>query len=210
MLKCNSTEFIWCCITVNGTWIHHYMLEIMQQSKQWVDLAGSAQKKAKCVPSAEKIIATVFWCSWCAHSHIRCSWCGAHRLSINRQNNQMSVVQHFWSNWKILLMSNVYICLKKKCFSTRTMHLWTHVQLLLQNFMNGTSNYVAKQTLILQRKSYYTRGIKKLEKCWFKCTVFFLRPQNFEQISNTDWIYVYRQCEKEVIKNAPPESRSGI
>lgn len=40
---------------------HHYTPETKEQSKQWVGKGESAPKKAKTVPSAGKVMATVFW-----------------------------------------------------------------------------------------------------------------------------------------------------
>lgn len=42
------------------TWIHDYTPEIKEQSKQWISTGEKAPKKAKTVPSASKIMATVF------------------------------------------------------------------------------------------------------------------------------------------------------
>jgi histone-lysine N-methyltransferase SETMAR len=46
---------------VDKTWIHHYTPETKEQSKQWVPSGESAPKKAKMVPSAGKVMPTVFW-----------------------------------------------------------------------------------------------------------------------------------------------------
>jgi histone-lysine N-methyltransferase SETMAR len=46
---------------VEETWIHQYTPETKEQSKQWVPSGESAPKKAKTVPSARKVMATVFW-----------------------------------------------------------------------------------------------------------------------------------------------------
>jgi hypothetical protein len=46
---------------VDETWIHHYIPKTKEQSKQWVSSGESAPKKAKTLPSAGKIMATVFW-----------------------------------------------------------------------------------------------------------------------------------------------------
>ena len=48
-------------VTVDETWIHHYTPETKEQSKQWISPGESAPKKAKTIPSAGKIMATVFW-----------------------------------------------------------------------------------------------------------------------------------------------------
>lgn len=57
----NPEEFLRRFITVDETWIHHYQPESKEQSKQWVSVGESATKKAKSVPSAGKVMATVFW-----------------------------------------------------------------------------------------------------------------------------------------------------
>lgn len=48
-------------ITVDETWLHHYTPETKIQSMQWTAKGEPAPKKAKTVPSAGKILATVFW-----------------------------------------------------------------------------------------------------------------------------------------------------
>lgn len=61
LFKRNPTEFLRRFITVDESWIHHYTPETKQQSKQWIGPGESAPKKAKTVPSAGKVMATVFW-----------------------------------------------------------------------------------------------------------------------------------------------------
>ena len=48
-------------ITMDETWIHHYKPGSKQQSKQWTEASYSAPKKTRSVPSAEKVMASVFW-----------------------------------------------------------------------------------------------------------------------------------------------------
>lgn len=57
----NELDFKRRFITVDETWIHHFTPEQKQQSKQWIEAGKSAPKKAKVVPSAGKVMATVFW-----------------------------------------------------------------------------------------------------------------------------------------------------
>ena len=57
----NKMDFKRRFITVDETWIHHYTPERKEQSKQWIEAGGNAPKKAKRVPSAGKVMATVFW-----------------------------------------------------------------------------------------------------------------------------------------------------
>jgi len=59
--KRNPKEFLRRVVTVDETWIHHYTPETKQQSKQWISPGESAPKKAKMVPSAGKVMATIFW-----------------------------------------------------------------------------------------------------------------------------------------------------
>ena len=43
------------------TWIHHYQPETKQASRQWKHKESPTPTKLKVVPSASKVIATVFW-----------------------------------------------------------------------------------------------------------------------------------------------------
>lgn len=57
----NPKEFLRRFVTVDETWIHWYTPETKEQSKQWTARNEPAPKKAKTVPSAGKVMATVFW-----------------------------------------------------------------------------------------------------------------------------------------------------
>lgn len=57
----NSVDFLRRFVTMDETWIHHYTPETKQQSKQWTAKGEPAPKKAKTVPSAGKVLASVFW-----------------------------------------------------------------------------------------------------------------------------------------------------
>ena len=57
----NETDFMHRFITMDETWIHHYTPESKQQSKQWTEAGCSAPKKTRLVPSAGKVMASVFW-----------------------------------------------------------------------------------------------------------------------------------------------------
>jgi hypothetical protein len=57
----NETDFVRQFITMEETWIHHYTPESKQQSKQWTEAGCSAPKKTSSVPSAGKVMASVFW-----------------------------------------------------------------------------------------------------------------------------------------------------
>ena len=60
-LNKNKTDFVRRFITTDETWIHHYTPESKEQSKQWTEASCSAPKKTKSVPSAGKVMASVFW-----------------------------------------------------------------------------------------------------------------------------------------------------
>jgi len=48
-------------VTGEETWIHHYQPETKQASRQWKHKESPTPTKLKVVPSASKVIATVFW-----------------------------------------------------------------------------------------------------------------------------------------------------
>ena len=56
----NKTDFVHQFITMDETRIHHYTPETKQQSKQWTQDGCSAPKKVRSVPSAGRVIASVF------------------------------------------------------------------------------------------------------------------------------------------------------
>jgi histone-lysine N-methyltransferase SETMAR len=56
----NKTDFVCRFITLDETWIHHYTPESKEQSKQWTEAGCSAPKKTRLVPSAGKVMASVF------------------------------------------------------------------------------------------------------------------------------------------------------
>jgi histone-lysine N-methyltransferase SETMAR len=57
----NKTDFALRFISMDETWIHYYTPEFKQQSKQWTEASCSAPNKTRSVPSAGKIMASVFW-----------------------------------------------------------------------------------------------------------------------------------------------------
>ena len=48
-------------VIMDETWVHHFTSEAKQQSKQWKHPGSPPPKKAKTVPSAGKIMASLFW-----------------------------------------------------------------------------------------------------------------------------------------------------
>ena len=48
-------------VTGDETWVHHYQPETTQASRQWKHKESPTPTKFKVVPSASKVMATVFW-----------------------------------------------------------------------------------------------------------------------------------------------------
>jgi len=57
----NKTGFVFRFINMDDTWIHHHTPESKQQSIQWTEACCTSPKKTRLDPSAEKVMASVFW-----------------------------------------------------------------------------------------------------------------------------------------------------
>jgi hypothetical protein len=57
----NKTHFVHQFITMDEIWIHRYTPESKQHSKQWTKAGCSVPKKTRLVPSAGRVMASVFW-----------------------------------------------------------------------------------------------------------------------------------------------------
>ncbi|PNF27435.1 hypothetical protein B7P43_G16882 [Cryptotermes secundus] len=55
------SDFLLCIVTGDESWFHHFEPEMKQQSMEWHHLHSPSKKKAKTVPSAVKVMRTVFW-----------------------------------------------------------------------------------------------------------------------------------------------------
>ena len=55
--RCNKSEFLRQFITIHKTWVQHVTSGTKEQSKQWTERGESAQKEARTIPSAGKVIA---------------------------------------------------------------------------------------------------------------------------------------------------------
>ena len=87
MFQCKSKEFLRRYVTVDETWIHYYTPETKNQSKMWTGPGEFASKKAKTVPSAGKVMATIFWGS---HGIILIDYHRREKLL------QESIMPHYW------------------------------------------------------------------------------------------------------------------
>lgn len=61
MFHSNKTEFLHRFIKIDETWVHHFTPVTKEYSKQWTERGEPAPKKTKTVPSAGKVMASVFW-----------------------------------------------------------------------------------------------------------------------------------------------------
>ena len=57
----DSANFLKRFVTMDETWVHHLTPETKQQSKKWKHPGSPPPKKANTVPSAEKVMVSVFW-----------------------------------------------------------------------------------------------------------------------------------------------------
>ncbi|UYV63353.1 hypothetical protein LAZ67_2003826 [Cordylochernes scorpioides] len=61
LFEANTEEFVNRFVTMDETWAHHFTPESKQQSMQWRHSGSLPPKKAKTVPSAGKVMVSVFW-----------------------------------------------------------------------------------------------------------------------------------------------------
>ena len=61
MFHSNKADFLHQLITMDEIWVHYFTPKTKEQSKQWNEKEKSAPKKAKTVPSAGKVTASVLW-----------------------------------------------------------------------------------------------------------------------------------------------------
>ena len=59
--NCNPKECLRRFVTMDDTWIHHYIPESREGSKQWVKCDESAPKRPQTQQFAGKVMASVFW-----------------------------------------------------------------------------------------------------------------------------------------------------
>jgi len=56
-----GNDFLLHIVTGDESWFHHFERETKQQSMEWHHLHFPSKKKAKTVPSAVKVMGTIFW-----------------------------------------------------------------------------------------------------------------------------------------------------
>ena len=125
-----TAEFVF-RVTVDETWIHYYTPETKSQSKMWTGPGESAPKKAKTIPSAGKIMATIFWDS-------------RGIILIDYLQKGKTITGEYYAS----LLDRFDAILKekrpiwrKKCFSITTMHQLTRVPLQRPNYLIYATKY---------------------------------------------------------------------
>ena len=194
LFKRNSAEFLRRFIT----WIHYYTPETKQQSKQWMGAGESAPKKAKTVPSAGKVMATVFWDS---HGVVLIDYLeqgrtitGEYYASLLDQlKDAIKAKRPHLAKKKVLFHQDNAPAHTSTVVAAKLHNL--HFEVLahapyspdlapsdyflfpnLKKWLAGkrfsSNNEVKAETnayFAELNKSYYTEGIKKLESRWTKC-----------------------------------------
>ncbi len=61
MFNADEDNFMSRFVTVDETWVHHFDPESKQQSKEWREKGSAPPLKFRVVPSAGKLMATIFW-----------------------------------------------------------------------------------------------------------------------------------------------------
>jgi hypothetical protein len=104
---------------MDETWIHHFTPESKQQSKQWTEAGCSASKKTRSIPSARKVMASVFW----DNEGI---------LFIDYLEKGKTIIREYYSNLLTRLDKKLHeeknpVCKRKKSSFIRTMRRPTRV-----------------------------------------------------------------------------------
>ena len=196
MFKRNPKKFLQRFVTVDETWIHRYTLEMKEQSKQWTKSGEFASKKAKTVPSAGKIMATVFWDSrgiiftdYLEKGRIITGQYYADLLdrfdaelkkktaSFSEKKKSFIMITHQlipqlpWQNWSNYATN----C----CLIHPILQIWPPaISIYFQTWKNGlTESFASNEEVIAETEayfkefdqSYFLNGIKMLEYRWAKC-----------------------------------------
>lgn len=113
---------------------------------------------------------------------LECLWCSTHRLSWKGK----TINDEYYSViLKDAIRPNIHICLRKKCFSTRTMHLSSVVAIKLHELHLNCCHTYHISTICFRWKGYSWRQtlilcFTELDKSYYKevgHTVFFSNSQ---------------------------------
>jgi len=204
--------------TMDETWIHHYTPESKQQSKQWTEANCSAPKKTSSVPSAGKVMASVFWDAegilFIDYLEKGKTITGEYYSSLlTRQDDNIREKRHSLQKKKITFHQDSAPAHKSVLAMGKLRDL--HYELLehppyspdfapsdfypfskLKPFLAGqscSSNQEAAAAVegyfVDLRKNHYRDGIMALELCWNKCISLMLKNKN-----NFEIIHSFFHC----------------
>ena len=182
-------------VTGDETWFHHFDPETKRQSMEWHHLDSPTKKKPKTMPSAKKIMGTVFWdAEGCilieflepgktinaSHyvqtlSKLRCASRDKHprRKVIPQHNNVRPHPAHLTlekiekMGWEILPHP-----LYSPDLAPSNYHLFGFVKNQMQSYHYETNEALQKavhQCLQAAGMAFYHKGIFKLPEQWEKC-----------------------------------------
>ena len=119
--RSNKSEFLRQFITIHKTWVHHVTPETKELSKRWTARGESALREAKTIPSAGKIIASVFWDA-----------CGI--IFIDYFQKGKTINGEYYDNLLQRLSAEIknerpHLAKKRKCCFFTTMHVFTDLYL---------------------------------------------------------------------------------
>ena len=132
MFQRNSKEFLRRYVTFDETWIHYHTPETKNQSKMWTEPDESALKKAETVPSAGKVMTTIFWDS---QGIILIDYLQKGKTITGQYSASLL------GRFEAILKTKRPHLAKKKCFSTTTMHQLTRVPLQRPNYLIYATKY---------------------------------------------------------------------
>ncbi|XP_048259430.1 histone-lysine N-methyltransferase SETMAR-like [Haliotis rufescens] len=185
-------------VTMDETWVHHFELESKQQSKQWKHVTSPTPKKAKSVPSAGKVMASVFWDSegvimvdWLPKG---CTVTGAYYVELLRQLREKIKVtrrgkltkgglyhhDNAPAHTSLIAMAKIHECgfelLQHPPYSPDLAPSDYHLFPQLKRHLAGT-HFQSDDDVITavnnflsdQEVDLYKSGIMALQHCWQKC-----------------------------------------
>ena len=202
LFKRGKKNFLRQCVTMNETWIHHYMSETKRSSAEWRAAGESCLKRPKTQQSAGKVMASVFWN---AHGILFIDYFKKGKTInrdyyvalLNRFSAEIKKKRPHMQKKKVLFHQDNVPCNK----SMKTMvklnelsfdllpHLpyspdlayndyWllTDLKKILQGKRFGSNEEVIAETEAYfesKDESFYKKGIEKLEKRWNECIITY-------------------------------------
>ncbi|UYV72456.1 hypothetical protein LAZ67_9003230 [Cordylochernes scorpioides] len=174
-------EFVNRFVTMDETWAHHFTPESKQQSMQWRHSGSPPPKKAKPVPSAGKVMVSVFWDSEGV-------------LLLDFLNKAQTITGNYYAKFRRGKLSRKIVYHQDNAPSLRSLqamaaiydsgfeilphapyspdlapfdfHLFPHLKKSLSGIHFRSDEEVIDVSL---KTSFFLEGIKALEHRWKKC-----------------------------------------